>query len=174
MARVRLDIEDPANRLTLRAILLADGHEIVQDGAGVVFTDKPAETVAYVRELPCILLSHAGDIPQAIDAMRQGAFGYILVPFQPGEAGVMAQRALEWWDAVSRRTAELSFDTGLESMRIEDAESRVILATLRQCRNNQTKAARLLGIGRNTLWRKLKRIRSRERQPSGGRGSTWK
>ena len=161
MARVRLDIEDPANRLTLRAILLAGGNEIVQDGPDVVFTDKLSETIAYVRELPCILLSRAGDVPRAIDAMRQGAFGYILAPFQPGEAGVMVQRALEWRDAASRRTAESSSGNGWEPTRIEDAESRMILATLRQCRNNHTEAARLLGIGRNTLWRKLKRIRSR-------------
>jgi len=31
-----------------------------------------------------------------------------------------------------------------------------ILATLRECHGNQAKAADLLGIGRNTLWRKLK------------------
>jgi DNA-binding NtrC family response regulator len=85
--------------------------------------------------------------------MRQGAFGYILAPFQPGEAGIMVQRALEW------RDAESAPDAGAAPARIEDAEARLILATLRQCKNNRTEAARRLGIGRNTLWRKLKRIR---------------
>ena len=174
MARVRLDIEDPANRMTLRALLLAEGHEVVRDGAEVLFTDMPAETVANAREFPRILLARASDIPKATDAMREGAFGYILVPFQPGEAGIMIKRALEWRDAArpahdrnaaSRPTGESPSDVDPAPMRIEDAEARVILATMRRCKNNQTEAARLLGIGRNTLWRKLKRIRARESQP---------
>lgn len=165
MARVRLDIEDPANRVTLRAILLAEGHEVVRDGAEVFFTDRPAETVAHAREFPRILLARASDIPKATEAMREGAFGYILVPFQPGEAGIMIKRALEWRDAASRPTGESPSDAGPAPLRIEDAETRVILATLRRCKNNQTEAAQLLGIGRNTLWRKLKRIRARESQP---------
>ena len=37
-----------------------------------------------------------------------------------------------------------------------DVEREHILATLRECHGNQAKAADLLGIGRNTLWRKLK------------------
>ena len=151
--------------MTLRAILLAEGHEVVRDGAEVLFTDMPAETVVRVRELPRILLARASDIPKATDAMREGAFGYILVPFQPGEAGIMIKRALEWRDAVPHPAGESPSDAGPAPMRIEDAEARVILATLRQCKNNQTEAARLLGIGRNTLWRKLKRIRARESQP---------
>jgi two-component system response regulator HydG len=32
-----------------------------------------------------------------------------------------------------------------------------IQRVLRVCKHNQAKAARILGIGRNTLWRKLKR-----------------
>ncbi|MBI5091051.1 MAG: helix-turn-helix domain-containing protein [Candidatus Hydrogenedentes bacterium] len=37
---------------------------------------------------------------------------------------------------------------------------RHIRSVLRQCKNNQGKAAQVLGIGRNTLWRKLKRAKS--------------
>ena len=42
---------------------------------------------------------------------------------------------------------------------LEEVETRHILATLRRCRHNQSEAARILGIGRNTLWRKRKKIR---------------
>jgi two-component system response regulator HydG len=42
---------------------------------------------------------------------------------------------------------------------LAQSETERILTAMRACRNNQTKAAKVLGIGRNTLWRKLKRIR---------------
>lgn len=43
-----------------------------------------------------------------------------------------------------------------ESLTVKELEKRHIIAVMEQCRNNQTLAARQLGIGRNTLWRKLK------------------
>jgi DNA-binding NtrC family response regulator len=166
MARVLLEIADPANRMTLRAILTADGHEVVRANPDVIFADRREEAIARAREHTCILLTPASEIPLAVDAVKKGVFGYILVPFQPGEAGVMVQRAIEWSEAVSRREKEASPENDLASgpMRIEEAEARVILATLRQCKNNKSKTARLLGIGRNTLWRKLKRIRDAKAQ----------
>lgn len=158
MARVRLDIADPANRVTLRAILQADGHEIADDSPDVIFTDRLLPDAAYDRAVPCILLTRAGDIARAVTVMRRDAFGYILMPFQPGEAAIALQRALEWRG--SARDAEgTPSQTEPASTRIEDAESQLILAALRRCKNSQTEAARMLGIGRNTLWRKLKRIR---------------
>jgi DNA-binding NtrC family response regulator len=39
---------------------------------------------------------------------------------------------------------------------LEDIEKRHILSVLESCKNNQAEAAKKLGIGRNTLWRKLK------------------
>jgi len=41
---------------------------------------------------------------------------------------------------------------------LEDVEMEHILRVLKKCKNNQAKAARMLGIGRNTLWRKLKEL----------------
>jgi DNA-binding NtrC family response regulator len=87
--------------------------------------------------------------------MRQGVYGYLFVPFQPGEAGIMVQRAAQWRTGVSPRPAPETPPV----MGTAEAEARLILDALRQCKNNHTRAARLLGIGRNTLWRKLKRIR---------------
>ncbi len=45
---------------------------------------------------------------------------------------------------------------GYSGLALRDVEREHILATLRECHGNQAKAADLLGIGRNTLWRKLK------------------
>jgi DNA-binding NtrC family response regulator len=149
--------------MTLRAILVAEGHEVVQEDPDVIFADGREEAVAYARRRPCVLVTRASEIPLAIDAVKRGVFGYILVPFQPGEAAVAVKRAIEWWWGGSRadRDAVPVSDAGSAPMRIEEAEVHMILATLRQCKNNKSKAARLLGIGRNTLWRKLKRIRQR-------------
>jgi DNA-binding NtrC family response regulator len=166
MARVRLDIADPANRMTLRAILVAEGHEVVQENPHVIFADGREQAVASARGHPCVLVTRASEIPLAIDAVKQGVFGYVLVPFQPGEAAVAVKRALEWWRAFSRADGDAppGSDPGSAPTRIEEAEARMILATLRQCKNNKSKTARLLGIGRNTLWRKLKRIREAKTQ----------
>lgn len=44
-----------------------------------------------------------------------------------------------------------------ESLTLESAERAHIESVLRRCKHNQAKAAKVLAIGRNTLWRKLKR-----------------
>jgi DNA-binding NtrC family response regulator len=43
-----------------------------------------------------------------------------------------------------------------ESLTLKELEKRHIAAAMKRCRDNQTQAAQQLGIGRNTLWRKLK------------------
>jgi ActR/RegA family two-component response regulator len=79
--------------------------------------------------------------------MREGVWGYVFVPLQPGEAVMAVQRA----------TAGGSAPAAEDLRRLEDVEMEHIVRVLRKCKNNQAKAARMLGIGRNTLWRKLKK-----------------
>ena len=154
MARVQLMIDDLTHRLTLRTILEADGHETVSERAEVVITDDRAKAPAYARERPCLVLATAHDIRAAVDAMREGIYGYLFVPFQPGEASIMIERALR--PAAPSRRPLSTQKTGPTSL--DAAEAALIRRTLRQCKNNHTQAARLLGIGRNTLWRKLKKM----------------
>ena len=156
MARVVLDIEDGTSRFTLKAILEASGHEIVEDGADVAIADRAEAAVAHARTMASLVLAQASEVAGAVAAMQQGVFGYVFVPFQPGEAGIMVDRALAWHrggPSVPSAPEEVSVTT------IDDAEKRLILETLRHCRNNKSKAARMLGIGRNTLWRKLKQFK---------------
>ena len=157
MARVSLLINDPTNRLTLKAILEADGHEIVTAGPDVVIAGNPVSALEHARDLPTLVLANAGEIRHAVAAMRQGVYGYLFVPLQPGEAGIMVERALRF--ARPAEAAAGSSDVPRETT-VEAAEAQLILDTLRQCRNNKSKTARLLGIGRNTLWRKLRKIKS--------------
>ncbi len=54
------------------------------------------------------------------------------------------------------RSAAAGAARGYSGLPLREVERGHILATLRECQGNQAKAADLLGIGRNTLWRKLK------------------
>lgn len=151
MARIRLDILDPAQRLTLKAILEREGHEIVVEEGELCIADTFGGAVAAALDGPSLMLASPQDIEDAVLAMEQGVYGYIFLPFIPGEAPLMVRRALA--QVVERPRGESAFEPEPLAM----VEQRHIEAMLRHCRYNQAKAARLLGIGRNTLWRKLKR-----------------
>lgn len=157
MARVELAIADPANRLTLRAMLEAEGHIVTEAGPEVVITDDYAEALRMAAERPVLVLAAPSQVRDAVTVMRRGVFGYILLPFQPGEAGLMVERAL------GRRSEPEEEQT----LPLEEVESRHIRTVLRRCKGNRAEAARVLGIGRNTLWRKLKKMSDVEPEPAG-------
>lgn len=162
MANIELHVDNPPNRLALKAMLEAHGHHIVTGDADLTITERPEEAVARAKQHPALLVTAAGGIADAVMAMRQGVFGYIFSPLQPGEAPLMVQRALE------AHAAGLTLPKTLpekKDARLEDAEMKHILDVLRHCKNNQAKAARELGIGRNTLWRKLKRLKGTKEAP---------
>lgn len=147
MARVRLLIDDQTNRLILRTILEAAGHGVVESDPEVVISDAVTTAVELAKTWPTLVLVGGADIREAVTAMRQGVYGYLYVPFQPGEADVMVRRAVR----------ERPMPERPELITLEEAEARHIDAVLRYCKNNRAKAARILGIGRNTLWRRLKK-----------------
>ncbi len=147
MARLQLLVDDGTQRMTLQATLESAGHQVVDSGAEVVFASSADAAIKRARECPVILLAAASGIPEAVRAMREGVWGYVFVPLQPGEAVMAVQRA----------TAGGSAPTAEDLRRLEDVEMEHIVRVLRKCKNNQAKAARMLGIGRNTLWRKLKK-----------------
>lgn len=147
MARVQLLIEDGAQRMTLAATLEAAGHSIVESGAEVLFSSSAEAGIRRARDCRVVLLTPASGIPEAVRAMREGVWGYVFVPLQPGEAVMAVQRAL----AVGGGNA------ADDQRPLEEVEMEHIQRVLRKCKNNQAKAARTLGIGRNTLWRKLKK-----------------
>ncbi len=147
MGRVRLQIDDPALRVTLAAILRNGGHEIADTDADVVIAGQAEEAIEAARNGPALLIATAGDIPEAVRAMRQGVYGYIFLPLQPGETDIMVQRAIS--GGAAKEEPEL--------LPLSEVEQRHIEMVLRHCRHNRSEAARILGIGRNTLWRKLRK-----------------
>lgn len=147
MARIQLLIDDGAQRMTLQATLESAGHQVVDANPEVLFASSADAGIKRARDCPVILLATASTVPETVRAMREGVWGYIFVPLQPGEAVMAVQRA----------TSGASAPQAEDMRPLEDVEMEHIVRVLRRCKNNQAKAARMLGIGRNTLWRKLKR-----------------
>lgn len=154
MARIQLIIDDPAQQLTLRAMLEAEGHEVVGDAPDAVVADVGEEALRCAETAPTIVIATASQVPEAVRAMKQGVYGYVFVPFQPSEAGLMIERAVA---APGQGTAVGQGTATDQIVTLEEAETKHIQQVLRLCKHNRAKAARLLGIGRNTLWRKLKK-----------------
>jgi DNA-binding NtrC family response regulator len=150
MARVQLLVSDAPQRMTLHAMLEAAGHTLVDDSPEVFITDSLDTAVKRAHTVRTLLLVAASAIPDAVRAMRDSfVYDYIFVPLQPGEAAIVVGRA-----AADRGVMG---DTSDATRSLEDVEMEHIQRVLRECKHNQAKAARILGIGRNTLWRKLKR-----------------
>lgn len=157
MARIALHIDDLATRLTLQTMLASEGHEIVGQGEELAIAEDPGRALRLLGGRPVLVLAYAADREAAIAAMERGVYGCILLPLAPREPGIMVSRAL-----AARAPAEDASDADDAPWPTLDiVETRHILATLRHCRNNHSKAARMLGIGRNTLWRKLNRLHGR-------------
>ena len=146
MARVHLDISDTAGYMTLKALLEADGHEVSDDQPDVSIADEALAALEHAKDRPTLVLAAANQVRAAVAVMRQGVYGYIFIPLQPGEAEIMVRRAA---GAKTDSTHE-------PPCALAEVEEKHILNTLRYCKNNRAEAARILGIGRNTLWRKLK------------------
>ena len=157
MARVQLHVDDPANRLTLHTLLRSAGHTVVDAGAQVAITDTIETSPGLAATVPVLVLAGATQIRDAVAAMQRGVYGYIFLPMQPGEADVMVRRALGSNVAPAAPSARP----------LNEVEADYILDVVRQCKGNRAKAARVLGVGRNTLWRKLKEIELRRASAVG-------
>ena len=148
MAKVLIETADDTLRLTIKALLERAGHQCVERDGDAAVTDSAERAVALCHTRAVVLLTPVSGVEDAVTAMRQGVYGYALLPLQPGEVELMVSRALGS-KAVPESDAPM--------LPLAEIEMRHIRETLRRCNNNQAKTARVLGIGRNTLWRKLRR-----------------
>lgn len=144
MIRVALQLIDPNQRLMLHAMLERANCAVGPDRPDVVICDDFDEAIRQSDGTPSLVVTSLIDVPRAVDAMTRGVWGYITFPFQPEEAAIMVRRA------VTTRP-EIAF----EPRPLAEVEAEHIRAVLRHCNGNRSRAAKMLGIGRNTLWRKL-------------------
>jgi len=73
MARVRLAIEDPANRLTLHTLLEADGHTMTDRAFDVTITDGLVRAVEWAAVRPTLVLAGMSHLREAVGAMLETA-----------------------------------------------------------------------------------------------------
>lgn len=134
-------------RLTVGALLKAAGYQVSNEAPQVTITDSADMAVRLCSSCPSLMLASISNVQEAIASMKRGVYGYILVPLLPDEMVLMVERALA---AAPRNTSED------RDQSLREVEKHHILNVLHRCRGNQVRAAKRLGIGRNTLWRKLK------------------
>ncbi len=151
MATVQLLVSDPPKLYTLKAMFEAEGWRAGGEDSDVAIADSVQGAVAAAKRCPALVLIPVAEVTLAVQAMKEGVFGYVLVPFLPGEAVLMVKRALDF-----ARVRNAAQGDVFELATLEEVERRHINNVLRLSKHNQAKAARALGIGRNTLWRKLK------------------
>jgi DNA-binding NtrC family response regulator len=116
-------------------------------------------------ETPVIFLAGDGSagLQIAVEAMRAGAVDFITKPFAPEEMIAAVGR-------VARRREGAPH--GLESSQIvpiDELERRYIHLVMEAVDGNKTQAARLLGLDRTTLYRKLGRYHELDKNGLGER-----
>ncbi|MEM1061931.1 MAG: response regulator [Planctomycetota bacterium] len=96
-----------------------------------------------------IVMTGFGSIANAVDAVHAGAVNYVTKPADVEE--ILA--------AFDRERPDPEGQDGYQPPTLAEAEWEHIQKVLADCENNISKAARVLGIERRTLQRKLKKMR---------------
>lgn len=202
-----LVVDDKVNLLRLLSRLLADRHDVtsVADGAqalmllasrrfDVVLTDVKMpgadgfEVLAAARRpahsTEVIMMTAYGSVPDAVEAMRRGAFDYLQKPFEPDDVVLVVARALEQ----RRRGAPAGAPAGPPAAGAETTDTlartpyrevlnlardrtshEYLTALMREFGGNVTRAAEQAGVERESLHRLLKRygVQSEDFKKSG-------
>ena len=94
-------------------------------------------------DVPCILMTAWGTIDLAVQGMRAGAFDFITKPWDNDELIRKLKDVLEMQS---------------EIVTLDEMEKDHIRRTIDHCHGNLSQAAELLGITRQTLYNKMKRL----------------
>jgi two-component system response regulator RegA len=172
--RALLVDDDHAFRTTMQSALRRRGIRArtaatVQEGL-ILLEDETADLIVLDHRLPqadglsaiqryreacpdgvIAMLTGHGDIPLAVVAMRRGADLFLTKPIE-------VDRLLAEAKAVSSEPRSDPRPASLGSLNLEEIEREAIARAMRQSGGVVTEAARLLGIDRRTLQRKLRRM----------------
>lgn len=173
---IALIVDDNSIRQIMNAALSAAGYAVLEMHVSMLGVDGGTSSIDALcvgisdssrfewlhqiqsrdAELPVIVVT--GDEAIADRAMRAGAYDVLVRPVQSTQIQRTVRRAVERRVAtravteLSRRLAQYEGD---EVVPIRELERQAIERALKATRGSVTKAAKLLGIGRATLYRRL-------------------
>ena len=142
-----------------------------QFGVVVLYLRWPADQGLDILEhiksvhpnIAVIVLAGYGTVQSAEYAMKLGACDYLITPLKPEELTVALAGAARNNRVASERIDDVSPAALTLQQSRADAEKTVIFTALSAVHGNKDLAARLLGIGRTTLYLKLKKIANSNR-----------
>lgn len=102
-------------------------------------------------ETRAVVCTGFGSIANAVEAIHAGAVNYVTKPADADEILAAFRKS----DEPERESADVDY----QPVTLAEAEWEYIQQVLADCNGNISKAARLLGIERRTLQRKLKKMR---------------
>lgn len=100
-------------------------------------------------EIPVILISAWGTIPLTVEGMSLGAVDFLTKPWSNAVLVEKVKKAL---------TGSKGKETAPSSRTLEELERDAVTDALRRCGGNQSEAARMLGISRQALYRKIQKL----------------
>jgi DNA-binding NtrC family response regulator len=120
-------------------------------------------------DTPVIVTTHADGVERAIAAIREGAYDFLTTPFEADAVALTLERALKHCDLLvelkrlRRPPISLDSEDPARMLSMEEVEHRYVTHVLEAVRGNKALAARVLGMDRRTLYRKLDRWREGDR-----------
>ena len=94
-------------------------------------------------QVPAVLLTAYADVQLAVKGLKSGASDFIVKPWDNDELAYKLKEVI---------------DKATELVPLEEMEAIHIRRALDQCHGNLSKAAELLGISRQTLYNKMKKL----------------
>ena len=137
-----------------------------------------------------VMITAYAAVPDAVAAMKRGAYDYLSKPFDPDDVALVVARALEHrlsaaasaeagakpGERGGRDLVEMPFREAVEAAR-DQVSRQYLAALLRRFEGNVTRAAERAGMERESLHRVLKRyglhsedFKTGKQQPGGARG----
>jgi two-component system, LuxR family, response regulator FixJ len=171
MSEIFIVDDDPSVRAALTVVLSGDGHQVTSFGEGEAFlaaargrtpgcvlidVHLPGSSgLDLLRKLdaqhypaPILVISGRGDIPTAVDAIRNGALDFIEKPFDPAAVVTRVRDAIGAWRNGNREDSIVARDfPGGE--RLTAREHDVLERIARGASNKE--AGRELGISPRTI-----------------------
>lgn len=101
--------------------------------------------------IPVIMITAWGTIPQAVETMTYGAVDFLTKPWSNTDLVARIKKSLAKSDARN--------EAGAHTMTLDRMESEAIRDALRRCGGNLSEAAKLLGITRQSLYRRIEKYK---------------